>query len=61
MIPSLLVVFTRQLEILVTALSEQLGPDMKSARAESESVDDLNTSIPNIHTQILQTDFYAFS
>ena len=36
---------------------EQLGPDVKNVRAESESVDDLNTLSPNIHIQILQTDF----
>ena len=35
---------------------EQLGPDVKSVRAESESVD-----TPNINIQILQTDFYTFS
>ena len=39
---------------------EQLGPDVKNVRAESESVDDLNALSPNIHIQILQTDFYTF-
>ena len=34
---------------------EQPGPDVKSVRAESESVD-----TPNINIQILQTDFYIF-
>ena len=40
---------------------EQLGPDVKSVRVESESVDDLNALTPNINIQILQTDFYTFS
>ena len=40
---------------------EQLGPDVKSVRVESESVDDLNALTPNINIQILQTDFYIFS
>ena len=40
---------------------EQLGPNVKSVRAESESVDELNALSPNIHIQILQTDFYTFS
>ena len=39
---------------------EPLGPDVKSVRVESESVDDLNALSPNIHIQILQTDFYTF-
>ena len=39
---------------------EQLGPNVESVRAESESVADLNALSPNIHIQILQTDFYTF-
>ena len=45
------------MDIAIQLSFEQLGPDVKNVRAESESVDDLNTLSPNIHIQILQTDF----
>ena len=49
------------MDIAIQLSFEQLGPDVKNVRAKSESVDDLNALSPNIHIQILQTDFYTFS
>ena len=48
------------MDIAIQLSFEQLGPDGKNVRAKSESVDDLNALSPNIHIQILQTDFYTF-